>query len=58
MDVTSAYLQKWDVNPAEVYVKLKYTYKDGKNEEAPMVFYIIDDASQKTLLINVVTPLK
>jgi hypothetical protein len=58
VEVSSAYLQKWDVNPAEIYVKLKYTYKDGKTEDASMVFYLIDDSTQKTLLIDVVKPLQ
>jgi hypothetical protein len=58
VDVSSAYLQHWDINPIEVYVQLKYTYKDGKIEEPLMVFYIIDDADQKTLLIDVAKSLK
>jgi len=58
VDVGSAYLQKWDINPIEVYVKLKYTYKDGHTEDTSMAFYIIDDSTQKTLLINVTKPLK
>ena len=58
VDVSSAYLQQWDINPAEVYVKLKYTYKDGKTEDASMVFFIIDDITQKALLIDVTKPLQ
>ncbi|MCE1254782.1 MAG: hypothetical protein LWX83_14700, partial [Anaerolineae bacterium] len=58
VDVVSAYIQAYDVNPAEVWVNLNYHYNDGKTEEVRSAFYIIDDDIKNTLLIDVVKPLQ
>ena len=60
VEVDSAYIQnKMDQNPAEVWVRFKYFYKDGKTEEAPLTaYFLIADESKNSLLIDVAKPLK
>lgn len=52
VEVVYAYLQAYDVNPAEVNVNLKYHHADGTSEEAYNTFYIIADSIRNTLLID------
>ena len=52
VEVVYAYLQAYDVNPAEVNVALIYHNADGTSEEASNTFYIIADAVRNTLLID------
>ena len=52
VEVVYAYLQAYDVNPAEVNVALIYHNADGTSEEAYNTFYIIADAVRNTLLID------
>jgi hypothetical protein len=51
-EVVSAYLQAWDVNPAQVFVKVHYTYKSGKTGDLLQVYTLISDSDLNTLLID------
>ncbi len=52
VEVTSAYLQAWDTNPAEVYTSLKYTTNKGEIVEVVNDYFLIADAETKSLLID------
>ena len=52
VDVISAYLQEWDVNPVPVIVSLRYQYKDGTITEDNNIIYIISDIEMNSLLID------
>ena len=53
LDIISAYLQNtYDANPAEVYVKLRYTYNSGSTETILLDCLLIADPSQNSLLIE------
>lgn len=52
VELNSAYLQKWDVNPAPVLVSISYYYKNGKIEDMIFMHYLIADADRNVLLID------
>ena len=52
IEVNYAYLQAYNVNPAEVRMELTYHHNDGTTTDAFYTAYIIDDALQNTLLID------
>jgi hypothetical protein len=52
VEVVSAYLQEWDVNPAVVLVSLRFFYKNGDVEDAVYYYYLISDADRDTLLLD------
>lgn len=54
VEVVSAYLQAWDKNPATVYVRLHYLYKNGKTGDLFQEFTLISNEERKTLLIDMV----
>lgn len=52
VEVLSAYLQQWDVNPAVIHVTLRYHMQDGRTLDAFAVFNVISDANRASLLID------
>jgi hypothetical protein len=54
VEVVSAYLQAWDKNPATVYVRLHYLYKNGKTGDLFQEFTLVSNEERQTLLIDLV----